>query len=142
MRDRGAQKGGRWITATDILRIPAGPGVYAIYEKRKLLYIGSSSNLYNRLYQHQHSDNRVSQALLGRYARVKYRPSVEYGDWLMVELRLLSRLKPPCNRCGVKRANVSPVNHRTSSRKAFLGWTPRTGGRAISSGEILQSGQN
>lgn len=99
---QGATDGSRWIRAkllTDVF--PSSAACYVIFEGRKLLYIGSAVNLRSRLCGH-----RIYEGLIGyregacdpKKVTVAYRPSLRVGDWAMVEIRLIRRLKPPLNR--------------------------------------------
>lgn len=96
-----------WATQTPARylteNIPPDGGCYAIYADGKLLYIGSTSCLVDRL--RQWSWKGISQ-LDGRwmtpwgdyfYLRIKVRRCNFYGDWATRELRLLRRLRPPGN---------------------------------------------
>jgi hypothetical protein len=67
--------------------LPKVAACYAIYVDGRLVYIG--------------------QAPWGSGSRivVKYRQSRKYGDWAMVELRLIRRLSPSGNRVHVRRAS-------------------------------------
>lgn len=70
---------------------PTTPGVYAFYENGKVVYVGSSVNVSRRIRQHLLSYERF------RHYAMKVRPSRRYGDWLMIELRLIKRLNPLLN---------------------------------------------
>jgi hypothetical protein len=85
-----------------------GPACYAVYIDGGLVYIGSTVNLRCRLAGHKIQISRYSSWIItpwgdGRTVFVKYRPSRSYGDWAMVELRLLRRLKPKGNIAHVQR---------------------------------------
>lgn len=90
----------RWITAKDNSDLPPVPGCYAIYLKSRLFYVGSTKNLRLRFRGHQIDANRVAYKTFAgspKDIQIKYRPSVKFGDWAMVELRLIKRLQPPLN---------------------------------------------
>lgn len=91
----------RWLTLEDddALHAPRGPACYVVYVDGRLVYVGSTENLYSRLRNH------ITDPIgfPGRFRTpwgeglagvVKYRPSRRFGDWLMVEARLIRRLKP------------------------------------------------
>lgn len=80
---------------------------YAIYGDGKLFYIGSTKNLNKRILQHKSAKSIRRKksweswvTIWGTFKTilVKYRPAKVYGDWAMVELRLIKRLNPPGNR--------------------------------------------
>lgn len=87
--------------------LPAKPGVYVIYSGKRIVYIGSSKNINNRLKDHVYQKDR-GNAHYARASRdistldvmvVKYKLSKKHGDWLMFEARLINRLRPPWNYC-------------------------------------------
>lgn len=93
--------GSRWIRAkltADVF--PSTPACYVVFEGKKLLYVGSAINLRGRLNCH-----RIYEGMIGyrqgvcnpAKVTIAYRPTVKYGDWAMVEIRLIRRLKPPIN---------------------------------------------
>jgi excinuclease UvrABC nuclease subunit len=90
--------------------VPYVPGVYVVYGKnRRVQYVGSSVNLHLRLYAHKQSHSSVGKLVNDRNCPVKYRPCVRFGDWLMVELRLIKRLRPPLNQQGNRSGRVRPA---------------------------------
>lgn len=66
------------------------PGVYAFFDRGRLLYIGSSTNLASRLSSHS-----VRARYINALVRVRY---TEPGDQLTAEYKLIRRLKPPLNK--------------------------------------------
>lgn len=97
----------QWIDPFAATSAPHVPGVYAIYLDGKLSYIGQSKDLSARLagYRLRAQYNRFSRRVeavtpWGRFSTiaVKVRASRRFGDWLMIERRLISRLRPPMNR--------------------------------------------
>lgn len=89
------------------LRFHNEPCCYAIYLDGRLSYVGQTQNLRTRLKGYNfHRVCRSIQTPWGRYKSVviKYRSSVRYGDWAMVELRLIRRLQPQFNCQGILRA--------------------------------------
>jgi excinuclease UvrABC nuclease subunit len=90
----------RWIIATSHNDLPSIPGCYVIYLRGRPFYIGSAQNLRTRFRTHQIEINRIAYKTFEgdpKDVRIKYRPMVKYGDWAMVELRLIRRLQPPLN---------------------------------------------
>jgi hypothetical protein len=104
----------RWITVEPVQlpmdkspypeNFPPSPGCYVVYCDGKPVYIGQTTNLENRLYSYNFRYGygggiltpwNACQKLL-----VKYRPSKKYGDWAMIELRLIKRLQPIFNCVG------------------------------------------
>lgn len=93
---------GAWKSLIDE-RIPDQPGVYVIFDGDKVLYVGSSCKMRARLHQHGINWAHYSTCLktpwgFFRKGNVKFRPSRKYGDWAMVELRLIRRLRPRHNK--------------------------------------------
>ena len=103
---------GRWIrieplaihSTSAIKKAPAAPGCYAIYLDGTLVYIGQSTNVAKRILSY-----RLNYSWGGSVVTpwgycedlfIKYRPSLRYGDWAMVELRLIKRIQPVFNCVG------------------------------------------
>jgi hypothetical protein len=89
-----------------------------------VLYVGSAVNLRVRFATHAIEIRQVcNREFDGQPSEisVKYRPCVKYGDWAMIELRLLLRLKPSHNRAQ-KAAPKPPKEPR--SFKDGPRWTP------------------
>lgn len=84
----------RWY-AGDFLRteFPSVGASYVFIVQGVAVYVGSTSNLNTRMRQHRSSDKCVDPESIV----VKYRPSKRYGDWAMLELRLIRRLRPSGN---------------------------------------------
>lgn len=111
-------RAGRWTEVEHCLgALPdwcRGPGCYAIYLDGVLAYIGSSENLYVRLLIHRAKfklgipDKRLVPVIHTQFGTcskvaIKVRLSSRFGEWLMVEARLIRRLKPSGNIRGVSR---------------------------------------
>ncbi len=88
-------------------QFPPRPGCYAIYLDGRLVYVGSTQSLRDRL-----TTYRIREGYGGGYltpwgqfdsVRIKVRRSVRFGDWAMYELRMIRRLKPPLNCLGLGR---------------------------------------
>jgi excinuclease UvrABC nuclease subunit len=100
----------RWISFNDDQQqdIPGVPGCYVIYLDGALTYIGQSCNVRDRIRSHGIRGFRYSAWIKtpwgnARNVRIKVRPSSRYGDWAMIELRLIKRLRPAGNRRGIER---------------------------------------
>jgi excinuclease UvrABC nuclease subunit len=106
---------GNWteIDLWDIhYEFPSGPGCYAVFavynDGTQILYIGSAENLKTRL----ENGHRIELCRYRDFCKtpwgvfkhivVKCRVSKRYGDWLMIEARLIRRLQPPGNTRGIK----------------------------------------
>ena len=94
--------------------VPRSPGTYVIFADGVPVYVGSTTNLRSRLFAgHQINFSRYSAYFdtpWGQFRDVgiAYRPSKRFGDWAMVELRLIRRLQPKFNCWGsVKRRRES-----------------------------------
>ena len=94
----------RWVSCIpgDRNSIPNQPGVYVIYIDDSIAYVGSSTTLRNRLKSYRfkvvNTYKGVASTPFGRgVALIKYSTSRKLGEWLMREVRLINRLKPPHN---------------------------------------------
>lgn len=104
-------KNSRWqhlladrCTGFDYNKIPDLPGIYAIYFNSHLVYIGSSGNLRKRFWHHRFCprgsglvDTPWGERQL-RTIRLKWRTTDRYGEWLMIEARLIRRIRPALNK--------------------------------------------
>ncbi len=87
--------------------LPRHPGVYWMLDGRgRLLYVGKSRNLKQRLssYQSLKPENlpgRLVRLLLGT-EQIQFERTESESKATAVESELLKMLKPPCNRAGVK----------------------------------------
>ncbi len=77
---------------------------YAVYFDGALKYIGSTNNLRNRFSGHafRYSYGQSFITPWGEFPTpldicIKFKPSRVYGDWLMLEARLIRRLQPMFN---------------------------------------------
>lgn len=95
----------KWTAYDAPSDVPTDPGCYAVYLNGDLVYVGQSMNVRRRLREKnrfmpsRYSANFETPWGMGRL-KIKVRSSVKYGDWAMVELRLLRRLKPRGNTAG------------------------------------------
>lgn len=104
--------------ATFASPVPDTGGCYAIYADGKLVYVGSTENLYSRVRTHIEQTFAMlrpgSQIVISRVGttervpvrrwKIKVRPAQFFGDWATLELRLIRRLRPLCNFKGIKPA--------------------------------------
>lgn len=81
--------------------LPNVPGCYVIYLDNELVYIGQSFNVRGRLLVHIDFGMTNSWPYTkwgsAKVITVKVKFSKKFGDWLMVEARLLAKLKPRGN---------------------------------------------
>lgn len=85
-------------------KLPIIPCCYALYFDGELKYIGSTNNLRNRFAGHAIRFG-YGKDLITPWAdfpdsvrvTIKYRPAKKYGDWLMIEARLIYRIQPEFN---------------------------------------------
>lgn len=110
---------GKWQAFDPLIydTLPAIAAVYAIYFDADLVYVGQTSNLRGRFQTHRFRHGYARNIItpwgdLPDKTRVaaKARPMRRYGDWAMIELRLIRRLRP--------RLNGTFVNSRHSKRAA------------------------
>jgi hypothetical protein len=67
----------------------------------RVIYVGSTGNLSARMNSHRAMASRSTSHWLHTYGiSMKYRVSLRYGDWTMIELRLIRRLRPAHNKRG------------------------------------------
>lgn len=102
----------RWRGVISPELLPAVSGVYAVYEGQILMYLGSTVNLRTRLFIHRQTNSKLGRLVDSGKATIKYRPSFKYGDWAMVELRLINRLKPVLNKKSKERPIVLAAAYR------------------------------
>lgn len=97
---------GRWVMFDPIggFDMPSAPAVYAVYFGPELVYIGQTSDLRARFSQHKFSrgpggDTHTPWGALDTAIQVKVKAKISrrYGDWAMIELRLLRKLRPRLN---------------------------------------------
>lgn len=85
-------------------QFPSIPACYVIYLDGVVTYIGQTIHLAKRMYAYEfryaYSNNVITPWGFTHRLIVKYRPSIRYGDWAMIELRLIKRLQPPQNCVG------------------------------------------
>lgn len=77
-------------------------GLYAIYEKNKIIYIGLSSNINLRLRSH----TRIDRKFKGQKNISKIKIKISLLDWRLleyIERRFILRLKPKYNKQFVSR---------------------------------------
>lgn len=96
--------GSRWVTydfrkpLASFSDLPKTPGVYAIYIEGELRYVGQSVNVRQRINSHgfryRFSGTPSTPHGASKTLVIKVRGSEKYGDWAMIELRLINRLKP------------------------------------------------
>lgn len=112
----------RWQITSSFKKIPPVPGCYAFYRWRKLYYIGSSVNMRQRIWGHANSGR------IDKPTHIKFKPTRRYGEWLMVEARLLRRLHPTANIKGVgpmhavPRKNLDAVEAESEQRRRWAEW--------------------
>jgi len=80
------------------------PGVYVVYADLYPVYVGQSTNIRTRLANHRFRRGYTNyivlpwEKCLNLTIKVKY--SKKYGDWAMLELRLIKHLQPKYNCVG------------------------------------------
>lgn len=84
----------RWDHFTITHGIPSIPCCYVIYLDGVLSYVGSTINLRQRIRHHA----QKRKAWQGKHWLIKAKRSIQFGDWLMAEIRLIKRLNPPFNK--------------------------------------------
>lgn len=105
----------RWVTLQKPWIVPSKPGVYAVYGDGELIYIGQSSDLRERLRRHniRPSYGRGTHSPWGDFdsMHVKVRVGGKFGEWAMVEIRLIHRIRPRFNVSGLGRRASKAVAH-------------------------------
>lgn len=96
----------KWITIDFLIprAFAERSAVYVIYIDNKLVYVGESINLYNRMTSYRGNEIKICNGKISTiwgkgfsvYVKAKY-PS-KYGEEAMIERRLIRRLRPICNR--------------------------------------------
>jgi len=94
---------------------PECAGVYVIFADDEPIYVGSSGNLKSRLRSHRvipgygtGVDTPWGRVPGARDCHIRIKRAQKYGEWAMIELRLIKRLSP--------RFNVVGVNQRKAWR--------------------------
>ena len=97
----GISKMGNWIKWKYGIHspgLPKMPACYVAYLDNEIVYIGQTSNLYKRFYQHNirfgYSTSIMTPWGQAKSVMVKYRPQRKYGDWAMMEVPPKSPLEP------------------------------------------------
>jgi len=96
-----------WISI-DFLKnkqsLPKVSCCYVIYLDGRLVYIGSTNDLRNRFCGHafRYGYGKELFTPWGEFPDsvkfiIKYKPSTRYGDWAMIEMRLIRKLQPIFN---------------------------------------------
>lgn len=108
---------GEWLSISPVhgFYLPSDlpPCVYVFIGDGVPLYVGQTTNLRARLRTHgfRYSyDNRVMTPWNipdPKTAALKVKFSERFGDWLMLEARLIRRLQPRCNVAGVRSRRVA-----------------------------------
>lgn len=90
---------------TNRLKLPVVACCYCIYINDDLVYIGSTNDLRNRFsghsFRHGYAKNYHTPWCdynLPIKIMIKYKPSLKYGDWLMIEARLIRKIRPVFNK--------------------------------------------
>ena len=84
-------------------KLPQSPGIYVIYFGGLVSYIGSAVNLKARLNRYGFKNPLSQKHIVKEWgdvktAIIKYRAQKSFGEYAMVEIRLISYLSPPNNR--------------------------------------------
>ena len=84
--------------------IPAAPGVYVVYLSNNVVYVGQSNNLRVRFARHNirfgYASNLITpwgEFPATKKLEIKAKLSRRVGDWAMLEIRLIHRLRPRFN---------------------------------------------
>ena len=105
-KNTGKAPRSNWIkyTVENNYTIEPKPACYVVYLNGKLVYVGQSANTKKRIQNHgfRFGYSNVIYTPWGQaddvLFKVKY--TKKYGDWAMIELRLIKRLKPKYNCAG------------------------------------------
>ena len=90
----------RWRVVNDMEAVPEAPGCYVLGQAGLPLYIGQSVNLRDRLKEHgwKIQQGEVFTSWGSFRASIKIRIGLRFGEWLMLEARLIRRLRPSFNK--------------------------------------------
>ncbi len=102
--------------------LPDCPGVYVLYWHGELIYVGSTVSVLNRLEDHR------TEGLI-RFDRVKYKLTRKMGDWAMIEVRLIARLRPRLNIKTCEYTERMRFEHKHRPRIGRIYATRREGAR-------------
>lgn len=99
--------------------ITRGAGVYAVYCDGVLIYIGQSADVLKRLESYKmnygFSNGRIYTPWgFCKDLYVKVRSARRMGEHLMIEARMIARLKPKFNCVGGNRQRNTPIDRYTS----------------------------
>lgn len=102
----------KWQFDTHYRPLPKSPACYVVYLNGNLSYIGQTSNLFKRFAQYNirfgFGRDIITPWGSVESVDIKYRPTRKYGDWAMIELRLIKKLQPSQNCAGsIKKRQVS-----------------------------------
>lgn len=99
------------LGGSDWRALPSASGVYAICLDGKVVYIGQSKDLRERLKAHARRDGSYAATLQGLKGEITVRYSVHRGDTasrMIREARLIARLQPKLNGWGTERMQSEP----------------------------------
>lgn len=107
-----------WVVAVSRDEVPNVPGVYAIFFRGSLMYIGSSVAMRQRLASHATAWSGLRRFVVG--GSIRYRVYRRIGEHLAAEMRLIQRLRPIKNkRLSVRRSdNLTATRSRQKQPKA------------------------
>lgn len=117
----------RWqkYTPSEFVRLPKSAGVYVVFSRGRIVYVGFSQNVLGRVFfAHRlrpSSDRMETPWGLASGVTIKVRLDSRYGEGLMREARLIRRLAPPNNlRHVVHKGHRSPRRQYTPHELAIL----------------------
>lgn len=130
------------LTKEKILRIPKEPGVYFFYDKKKkLLYVGKSNNLKERIRDHFNQPTHRDTFFIKKVDKIGYIPLSSEIEALILESQLIKEKQPKFNiifrddkkyfYVGITYENWPRVflTHQPQNKKEYIG--PFTDGSSL-----------
>lgn len=97
-----------WVTLGTVWEGEDRPGCYVFIHQGKAIYVGQTKNIALRLQYGHRITYGYSRSMFTPWGQlpdavIKVKYTRRAGDWLMIEHRLIQRLRPKFNLYGVRR---------------------------------------
>ncbi len=106
-------------------KIPDESGIYCVYESsdngilHRLLYIGESENIRNRIASHERKDDWIQELETGKILRFSY-TLIDKNNRVRVEAAYINKHKPPTNSEYVDNFDFHKTTINTSGNNDYL----------------------